>query len=505
MENDSQDLGYNGPEKEYKPQIGSFVPEPTNNYSFDDRTYRYETLVEQVDQIIQDTEIINSLAEKELNSYTLQINSEKLEKAQNAVWPKTVGDVQNYVTYNQYKALEPRLDRASKHIKDEYVANVRGEQGSGALDIKKTANVLNVEAKNIKRFLDAKTINNVNDSAQKRIAELFQDWSTSALSHSKRLLSFFSEGGKENTSKIPETEMASITAEEAGKYQALFKARINAVNLELDREMSDFERHFLTSSDIFYSKFLAPAIRFNNGAGAELSSKNNATTLLGQELLRANEAIAVNMTTALADLAQRNEIFERKMLNLESSIGRRESLKQVFKQFSGKSGNTKEIFINRIPNQQIDLGLTQALSSVSEQLSSLSGLSSSHDSLANRDDPDAHPQYVLKAGDTITGDIEVAPGVRIDGVDISSHSHTGLDGSQKISGTSIKPNSLPVSAVNIDEFVDKPIKLKLVGYSDGGKIGDTAVINANFFWESKDPDQMYEIQITKRDSTMFEE
>ena len=505
MSDNNNDLGYSGPEKEYRPQIGSNLGLPVNELNtFDDRIYNYETLVTQLDQIIKDTNLVETLSEEELNKFTLKITTDKLSEAQSSIWPQSIPDVKDYVTYNEYKALGTRLDRASKYIKDEYTKNIRGEQGSGVFDIQRIAKVVNAEAKNIKGFLNANSISDISDSAQKRIAELFQDWSTSALSHSKRLLSFFSERGKENTSKVPESEVASITEQDAGRYQALFKARINAVNLELDREMSNFERHFLTSSDIFYSKFLGPAVKFHKGAGSELIYKTDQTTMLGREVIKANESVGVNMTTALADLIQRNEIFETKILSLESSIGRRESLKQVFQQFAIKNGRGPSIFLDSVPDKKLDLNLSQAIVSASASLKT-SNLTSSHNTLSNRDDPNAHPQYILKSGDKITGNIEVADGVKIDGVDVSAHNHSGLDGSQKIGGHSILPNSLPASAIDIDQFIQKPTNLRLVGYSDGGKIGETAIVNANFFWESEDPNQMYEIQITKRDSATFDE
>lgn len=505
MSDNSDDLGYAGPQRQYQPQIGSNLGSPVNELNtFDDRIYNYQTLITQLDQIIEDTNLVETLSEEELNKFTLKITTDKLSEAQASIWPKSIPEVKDYVTYNEYKALTPRLDRASKYIKDEYTKSIRGEQGSGVFDIKRIATVVNTEAKNIKGFLDANSISDVNDSAQKRITELFQDWSTSALSHSKRLLSFFSERGKENTSKVPESEVASITEQDAGRYQALFKARINAVNLELDREMSNFERHFLTSSDIFYSKFLGPAIKFHKGAGSDLSYKADQTTMLGREVIKANESVGINMTTALADLIQRNEVFETRILSLESSIGRRESLRQIFQQFALKNGRGPSIFLDTVPDKNLDLNLSRAIVSASASLQS-SGLTSSHNMLSNREDPDAHPQYILKSGDNVTGNIEVADGVKIDGVDISAHNHSGTDGSQKIGGQSILPNSLPASAIDIDQYVQKPTNLRLVGYSDGGQIGETSIVNANFFWESEDPNQMYEIQITKRDSATFDE
>jgi hypothetical protein len=502
----SDSLDYTGPGTEYEPQIGSNYPSvanPTN--TFDDRDYEYGVLERQIEQIIEDVDVINSLVKSEMSKFTLKISTPKLLDAQTTVWPENVGEVKEYVTYKQYEALEPKYDRASKYIKDEYKKNIRGERGSGVFDIEKLAKVIGLEAKNIKGFLDAHTVNNLNDSAQKRVAELLQDWSTSALTHTGRLLSFFQERDKENTSKVPESELASLTAEEATRYQALFKARINALNLDLDRELSGFERHFLNSSDIFYNKFLSPAVKFNNNAANTLAYKADQGSMLGMEALKSSESIKVNMNTVLTDLLQRNEIFDKRATDIEQSIGRRESLKQVFNQFDQKSTATSDTYWNKVPDTKTDDILASALVAQVEQSSTISSFSSSHNTLANRDDPLAHQQYLLKSGDTITGNISVKDGVKIDGVDLSSHSHTGLDGSPKIDGSSIAPSTLPATAINLDQEVNKPVSLKLLGYSEGGQIGDVAFLDANLFWQSDDPSQMYEIQITKRDSTTFEE
>jgi hypothetical protein len=502
----SDSLGYTGPGTEYEPQIGSNYPSVANPMNtFDDRDYEYSVLERQIEQIIEDVDVINSLVKSEMSKFTLKISTQKLLDAQTTIWPENVGEVKDYVTYKEYEALESKYDRASKYIKDEYKKSIRGERGSGVFDIEKLARVIGLEAKNIKGFLNAHTVNSLDDSAQKRVAELLQDWSTSALTHTGRLLSFFQERDKENTSKVPESELASLTAEEATRYQALFKARINALNLDLDRELSGFERHFLNSSDVFYNKFLSPAVKFNNSAANTLSYKTDQGSMLGMEAFKASESIKVNMDTVLTDLLQRNEIFDKRATGIEQSIGRRESLKQVFNQFDQKSTVTSDTYWNTVPDTQTDDVLVSALVAQVEQSSAVSSFSSSHNTLANRDDPLAHQQYLLKGGDTITGNIFVKDGVKIDGVDLSSHSHTGLDGSPKIDGSSIAPSTLPATAINLDQEVNKPVSLKLLGYSEGGQIGDVSFLDANLFWQSDDPTQMYEIQITKRDSTTFEE
>ncbi|PJF37946.1 MAG: hypothetical protein CUN55_19500, partial [Phototrophicales bacterium] len=73
---------------------------------------------------------------------------------------------------------------------------------------------------------------------------------------------------------------------------------------------------------------------------------------------------------------------------------------------------------------------------------------SSHDDLADAEKDDAHPQYLLKKGDTLTGDIALADGVKIGGVDIATHAHTGTDGTAQIDGSSIKNSSITTS--NLD-------------------------------------------------------
>lgn len=505
MSENRDSLDYSGPNLEYKPTIGSAGPDSSAfNPSANDNHYSYQTMSDQLDKIKENCDLIDSICVQELEGFSLKIQNEKLLEAQKSIWPQSLPEVKEYVTYNQYKALEERTDRASKYIKDEYKKNIRGEEGSGAFDVRKLNKVISLEVDNIKGFLSAHTISDVNDSAQKRVAELLQDWSSSTLSHTGRLLSFFQERGKENTSKIPETEMASLTGQEGSNYQTLLKARINATNLELDRDMESFERHFLASSDVFYYKFLGPAINFNNNAASGLMMKVDSESVLGKEALKASDSIRVNMNTALTDLLHRNEIFRQKIQNIETLIGRRESLKQVFKQFSEKTGVTSDIYWSKLPDTKADNLLYKKLVEENNTNSTLNFFSS-HNNLANREDPMAHPQYLLKSGDVITGDISVKSGVKIDGVDISHHTHSGKDGSQKISGESIMPGTIPIDAIKVDQDVSKPLNLKLLGYSDGGSIGDASFLAANIFWESHNEGQMYEIQITKRDGSSFGE
>jgi hypothetical protein len=63
-------------------------------------------------------------------------------------------------------------------------------------------------------------------------------------------------------------------------------------------------------------------------------------------------------------------------------------------------------------------------------------LKSSHGLLDDLNE-DNHPQYLLRSGGNISGNIGVADKITIDGVDLSAHAHTGQDGSMRIKSTDI--------------------------------------------------------------------
>lgn len=497
MSNDYKDLSFSGPDKNYKAQKGSNNPASNVDIpTFDGSNYSRKTLDRQLNEIIKQTELLILSADEDLKNFNLKIETDKLMEAQKTIWPESIPEVKDYITYSQYQALDGRLDRASKYIRDQYLNNIRSEKGTGSLDVRKVANVLNTEATNIKGFLNAH-VGNVSDAAVGRVQELLQDWATSALVHSGRLWSYFSERNKENTSQIPESEMALIEGQDAGKYQALFKAKVNAVNLELDRDLSSFEKHFSTSSDLFYNKFLGPSIRFRINAGKNLELKANDNTVLGTEIKKAVESLRINTQAGLTDLLERNQIFSVKMNKIEDTIGRRESLKGVINHLSSKSNVSYTPFVNGQPDIITDKALAEALSGSGQ----FDEFSSTHGTLAGREAKDAHPQYLLKAGDTITGDILFDDGIKIDGVDLSEHAHTGEDGSQKISGRSIMDGTLISDTVDVSEHITKPLNLRILNqFEDGGTFGSTTFLGANLFWESKDQNQMYEIQIVQRDS-----
>jgi len=493
---DYKDIAYQGPNKEYTPQMGSLGQRQDQRVVGGINPYSKATLISILDQIIEETDVISRSADEVMKSFNLLINTEKLKTAQSAIWPSVVGDPVDYITYSQYKALLSYSDRASLHIVQQYRAAAQGEQGSGALDVDRVSSVINTEAKNIKGFLNDYS-SEINDSAEQRSLEMLQDWASETLRHTGRLRSYFQARSPQDTSKIPDSEMVKIEKSEAAKYQSLFKAKINAINLNLNKDLEDFEKLYTKSSEIFYGKFLGPSIKFNRDIGTDLEAKSNDGTVLGREVGLAMESIVTNTKAALTDMIQRNISFFKKINAIEDKIGKRDSFKDIMKQLSIKSGNSSTKFIEDDPDPNTTSDLVSNLSGGSAYLDSFL---SNHNSLSGRELDDAHPQYILKAGDTIAGDIEVEDDVKIGGIVFSTHEHNGLDGSSKISGSSLVEGTLSTGSVNVDELVDKPINLKVIDYAENSTATGDRVLDAKLIWESKNENQMYEIQILKRES-----
>ena len=102
-----------------------------------------------------------------------------------------------------------------------------------------------------------------------------------------------------------------------------------------------------------------------------------------------------------------------------------------------------------------------------------------------------HPQYLLKNGGTIDGDIFVKNNAKIDGVNLSTHAHTGSDGSERIRSTDIDYRSVRETQESIPP---SPTSVSIVEYItdilDGGVPAADAIIDIeiddNIFNENYD-------------------
>ena len=121
-------------------------------------------------------------------------------------------------------------------------------------------------------------------------------------------------------------------------------------------------------------------------------------------------------------------------------------------------------------------------------------LRSSHGELDDIDE-DAHPQYLRKDGGTITGDLFFADGVKIAGIDLSNHSHSGEDGSAPIPADAI--DYATARAQYVQDNTNRPYgQLTLVSLEETGLVGGVRQFEATVEIEiDEDKQDAYEFEI----------
>jgi hypothetical protein len=209
---------------------------------------------------------------------------------------------------------------------------------------------------------------------------------------------------------------------------------------------------------------------------------------LTDELLIATNVINANFGMVLSDLVQRNEIIDSNADRLFKLVQVKRKYSNYIFQLSFK-GQVKPIIIKSVNEDKYSSIFDSAIYTYRDE----SDLISNHASLDNLLE-DHHPQYLLKNGGIITGDIFVDSNAKIDGVQIATHSHSGFDGSEKI-----KASDIDYSSSKSDSSVkpNKPSSLSVLQYVTDIVDGGVPVIDAIIDIEVEDSliDQSHEIII----------
>jgi hypothetical protein len=213
----------------------------------------------------------------------------------------------------------------------------------------------------------------------------------------------------------------------------------------------------------------------------------------------------------LSDLMRRNEIFAQKSGLLVARIQESDMRRKTIQDLGTKAGMPRNRFVASIEDvESIDLFEVENEGWIAEAEESATPnyansiyvtldenrFKSEHNKISGREVADAHPQYLLRDKGSITGDIFVDPGVKIDGVELSTHAHTGVDGSAMIDGSSIVPGTLFTSAFSTEADFDGIADFRLVGYDSVTSITGDTTYEATLAWEGNDGRQ-FEVQVTR--------
>lgn len=486
------DIEFTGPNQEYDPPIGgnldeTRIPRTTlstsyaNLDSLEDTLKKLLALLDELDNTLD-----NSL---DIKGLPIDPLDERLNEAHELSWPSELGPTKNYVSYRYYKYISLQNTTASNVIKKAFEESARDVGGTKALDIKKITDSTRNEALLIQEF--TKTyVGKLIDAAEHRTVELFQDWSQSALYHTGRFQTLFSTGVQ---TKLPDDEVSSLSSPEARNGQAVFKVKLNDVNRKLAESQDYLDKNFTQYAPVFYQNFLGPALQFR----LNVSSKFNPTQgIYGKEVSRASDSLDANLVMLQGDQIKRNAIYDKYMHTIYDQISEQNTYQNYITQLAplGQSLPADQGFVDVQDTPDETQFFEDAGNVVPDSDPTLS-ISSPHNALIGRDAVDAHPIYFLKAGDTLSGNLELEEDVRVDAIIPHLHKHNGIDGSVQIDGKDILGGTLNTDLIDTNEKPPRPTNLHLCDQKTAVATPGLSVTDIVMCWDGVSSLQ-YEIQIS---------
>lgn len=486
----------NGP-SEYKPEIGS------NRSSMFDPSINEVGSYADIDELNQNLATLISLMsdlekdlEEDLLNFALPVGDfdKRLVEAHNEEWPNELGQPKKQVSFRYYKALRLRNTTSASYIRKRYEEAARDVTGTHSIDLLSLAATIKIEATLVQGFIN-EYIGEVDDSSEHRILELFQDWTYEALRYARILRDFFAT---RETSKelFPTDEINGLTPEEARQGQAVFKVKLNSYNDNIVKNIEFLNKNFSEFASVFYDRFLGPALTFRLGVGRRILPTGSKLT---QEVQQASQELDANLRMALADQMRRNSLFTKKFEQIFNDVQERDKYRTYINQLAPKGKVTPKSAGPRVmvPLKEDDSQVqywwaTEQAAKGSEP--DQGTFRASHTALVDLD-KDSHPQYLKKAGGTVTGDLHMADGVKIDSMRPSTHRHTGADGTPQIHGSDIIGKTLGDDVVDTEQKPATPTGLAIERFKSNVVPPGVTLIDAYLIWTGNS-NNTYEVQLS---------
>lgn len=360
-----------------------------------------------------------------------------LEETHRHIWSElkqnqTMSDgisMPNFVNYNQYLYAQNHRCRGCRKFVKEYDQLISTTTFGHIYAFRKIITYLLNETERIQESLLNDFGDDYEDESQQQVATYYLYWLKMAI-HYKGI---FEKSIPASPVLLPESEVDQVSKRQAAQFQTFFSIRVNSETVSINNQLDSLMKDLIEDCDVFYKKFLSPSIKFKTKVGGDLSldfrTSNMVTNMpkLAEEAITAVLAIEGNFKSLLTDLLERRSIMVKKIEAIYQSILQRRKYVLYISQLSAKALSKNTIVTSEFDQKYVDV----LLYAVADRSAITENLKSSHSILDDLGE-DSHPQYLLKSGGKITGNIEVDQDVTIDGIDLSSHSHNGYDGSSRI-------------------------------------------------------------------------
>jgi len=339
----------------------------------------------------------------------------------------------NYIPFAEIVFCERSQTLASRTLIKEFYEAVCHSSFSYVYTFRKIIKVLLNELLKIKTSIFSDFGEAYEDESEQQVAVQYDAWTKTTLHCAQRIAGTISS----DPIRLPTTEVDYLTKEQATKFQAFFAIKLNATEDELNNIISSLERDMSDNADYFYNRYLSPSLRFIKDISNTLETDFLSTKFLSsapslsRELVIATNVINGNFAGIFADLMERFNIAKNKIDLIIPLCHEKRKYANYITQLS-KLGSSKipttvqvkqDVYSNIFISTIIPYDRKNKYVSKHSLLSDL--------------ESDDHPQYLLKSGGVITGDISVQNGAKIDGINIANHSHTPGDGSSIIKAENI--------------------------------------------------------------------
>jgi len=379
--------------------------------------------------------------------YINKISKTKSTKEVNSLYP-------DYISFEEYLYAVRSKSISSQRLVKEYKRLSSHSVFSYLLDLRELVNYILNEIYFIRQTLIDSFGEDYEDDSQKQIGVQLDSWAKMSLHYAQRITETIVSIPK----GIPTAELDKVTEKQAVEFQAFFAIRLDAVNDEIDSILQSIKRDLVDNSEIFYSRYLEQALTFRNKIVNSMEMDYHTTSFtsvapfLTEELLIATNVMNSNFGMILTDMIQRHSMITAKVDEVISAISDKRKYSNYIFQLSAK-GNPKKIITKNVVDDIYSIIFKSSINHINIE----SDLISNHASLDNLTE-NHHPQYLLRDGGSITGNISVENSSTIDGVHLSTHAHNGLDGSQKIKSTDIDYDSARLAVTSI---VPAPLSISI--------------------------------------------
>jgi len=338
-----------------------------------------------------------------------------------------------YVSFSQYLYAEKHGCRGCRKFVKDYDRLISHSVFVHLFDFRYFLKLLLHEANNIKNSLTYDFGDTYEDESQQQAASFYFSWAEMAAHYTKVIAEQLSEG----QDYLSTSEVDYISKKQAAQFQAFFSIRVASYTEGIDNVLFSLKKELMDNSEIFYERYVSPSLKFKLNVSAPLeldiqtTNLSNQAPVLASEIITAVNALKGNFGSILSDMVQRRSNLRSKFDRLVSLNLQRKKYISYIDQLSAKASTRPRILIEVKEDKTSSIFDRVVIDENKNQ-----NLKSSHGLLDDLDENN-HPQYLLRGGGNIFGNIEVQDRVTIDGVDISAHAHTGEDGSMRIKSTDI--------------------------------------------------------------------